>query len=109
MPASVEEQLTHPLFDVTGRVALVTGSSRGMLTKGMCADWAGAGLQVNGLGPRYIETELTRPLVEDPDFDAWVRGRTPAGRWETSPTSSGRRHPASSTVVYVDGEMVSVV
>ncbi len=52
-----------------------------MLTKGMCADWGPHGVQVNGLGPGYIETELTRPLVEDEEFSAWVRRRTPAGRW----------------------------
>ena len=88
-----------------------------MLTKGMCADWAGAGLQVNGLGPGYIETELTRPLVEDPDFDAWVRGRTPAGRWGTVNDLVGAllflASPASDFVngqiVYVDGGMLSVL
>ena len=36
-----------------------------MLTKGMCADWAPHGLQVNGIGPGYFETELTKPLVEE--------------------------------------------
>ena len=51
-----------------------------MLTKGMCADWAGYGLQVNGLGPGYFETELTRPLVENKGFSAWLCKRTPAGR-----------------------------
>ncbi|MEJ1976904.1 MAG: SDR family NAD(P)-dependent oxidoreductase [Acetobacteraceae bacterium] len=31
-----------------------------MLTKGMCADWARHGLQVNGLAPGYFATELTQ-------------------------------------------------
>ncbi|MGH1552985.1 SDR family NAD(P)-dependent oxidoreductase, partial [Streptomyces sp. L7] len=44
-----------------------------MLTKGMCADWGPSGVQVNGLGPGYIETELTQPLVQDEEFSAWVR------------------------------------
>ena len=52
-----------------------------MLTKGMCADWAKFGLQVNGLGPGYFETELTQALVEDPAFSGWLCNRTPAGRW----------------------------
>ncbi len=52
-----------------------------MLTKGMCADLGPHGIQVNGLGPGYIETELTAALVADPGFSNWVRGRTPAGRW----------------------------
>lgn len=52
-----------------------------MLTKGMCADLGGYGIQVNGLGPGYFATELTAALVADEEFTAWVSGRTPAGRW----------------------------
>ncbi|MDT0319884.1 SDR family oxidoreductase [Streptomyces millisiae] len=88
-----------------------------MLTKGMCADWGPHGLQVNGLGPGYIETELTRPLVEDPEFTAWVRGRTPAGRWGRVEDLVGALRylvsPAADfvngQVLYVDGGMSSVL
>jgi len=88
-----------------------------MLTKGMCADWAGSGLQVNAIGPGYFETELTQPLVADPDFSAWVRGRTPAGRWGRVEDLVGTlvylASPASDfvngQVVYVDGGMMSVL
>lgn len=52
-----------------------------MLTKGMCVDWARHGIQVNGLAPGYFDTELTRPLVADPEFSAWIAKRVPAGRW----------------------------
>lgn len=54
-----------------------------MLTRVMCAEWAGSGVQANALAPGYVETELTAPLVADPEFDAWIRARTPAGRWGT--------------------------
>ena len=40
-------------------------------------DLAGHGIQVNGLGPGYFETELTEALVADEQFSAWVRRRTP--------------------------------
>ncbi|MCQ8189284.1 SDR family oxidoreductase [Streptomyces rugosispiralis] len=88
-----------------------------MLTKGMCADWGRYGIQVNGLGPGYIETELTRPLVEDAEFSAWVRGRTPAGRWGRTEDLIGAllylASPAadfvSGQVLYVDGGMTSVL
>ncbi|NEW73853.1 SDR family oxidoreductase [Streptomyces rhizosphaericus] len=88
-----------------------------MLTKGMCADWGRYGIQVNGLGPGYIETELTRPLVEDEEFSAWVRGRTPAGRWGRTEDLIGAllylASPAadfvSGQVLYVDGGMTSVL
>ncbi|MFJ6572919.1 SDR family oxidoreductase [Streptomyces sp. NPDC091292] len=88
-----------------------------MLTKGMCADWGPQGVQVNGLGPGYIETELTRPLVEDEEFSAWVRRRTPAGRWGRTDDLVGGvlflASPAadfvSGQVLYVDGGMTSVL
>jgi len=88
-----------------------------MLTKGMCADWAAYGLQVNGLGPGYFETELTRPLVENKEFSAWLCKRTPAGRWGKVDELGGAvvflAAPASDFVngqiLYVDGGLTSVV
>ena len=88
-----------------------------MLTKGMCADWGPYGVQVNGLGPGYIETELTGPLVADEEFSAWVRRRTPAGRWGRTEDLVGGllflASPASDYVcgqlLYVDGGMSAVV
>ena len=50
-----------------------------MLTRGMCADWARHGLQVNGLAPGYFATEMNRALVEDAAFSDWLCKRTPAG------------------------------
>ncbi|MEK8171230.1 SDR family oxidoreductase [Streptomyces sp. M19] len=88
-----------------------------LLTKGMCADWGPYGVQVNGLGPGYVETELTEPLVADEEFSRWVRGRTPAGRWGRTEDLVGAllylASPAadfvSGQVLYVDGGMTSVL
>ncbi|MCA0244097.1 MAG: glucose 1-dehydrogenase [Proteobacteria bacterium] len=52
-----------------------------MLTKGMAIDWGPHGLQVNGLGPGYFETELTEALVKNEEFTRWLVGRTPSRRW----------------------------
>ena len=52
-----------------------------MLTKAMAVEWARHNIQVNAIGPGYFKTEMTRPLTEDPKFDAWVKMRTPLGRW----------------------------
>jgi gluconate 5-dehydrogenase len=51
------------------------------LTKGMAADWARHGLTCNALAPGYVRTPLNEALASDPAFDAWLRQRTPAGRW----------------------------
>jgi len=88
-----------------------------MLTKGMCADLAPSGIQVNAIGPGYFETELTAALVADEKFSAWVCGRTPAGRWGRLTDLIGPllflASPASDFVngqiLYVDGGMLSVL
>jgi gluconate 5-dehydrogenase len=88
-----------------------------MLTRGMCADWGASGLQVNAIGPGYFATELTAALVEDEEFDAWLRRRTPAGRWGRPEELVGAllflASPASDFVngqiVYVDGGLSAVV
>lgn len=52
-----------------------------MLTRAMCADWAGHNIQVNGIAPGYFRTELTESLAQDERFNTWLLNRTPAGRW----------------------------
>jgi gluconate 5-dehydrogenase len=52
-----------------------------MLTRAMCADWARYNIQINGLAPGYFITEMTRPLVENQEFNSWIINRTPARRW----------------------------
>lgn len=87
------------------------------LTKGMCADWARHGLQVNAIGPGYFDTPLNKALVEDAVFDEWLRKRTPAGRWGRLEDLHGAvvflASPASDFVngqtLYVDGGIVSVI
>ena len=110
---SVQSELARP------GIAAYTAAKGGLrnLTRAMAAEWSGAGIQVNGLAPGYILTEMTRPLAEDPEFDTWVRNRTPARRWGRPEDLAG---PAvwlasaasdfvSGQVIYVDGGMTSVV
>jgi gluconate 5-dehydrogenase len=88
-----------------------------MLTRGMCADLAPHGIQVNAIAPGYFVTELTSELAADADFDAWVRGRTPARRWgevgDLLGTLRFLASPASDfvngQVIYVDGGMTAAV
>ncbi|MBI4024637.1 MAG: SDR family oxidoreductase [Verrucomicrobia bacterium] len=63
--------------------AAYTASKGGIrqLIKALAVDWAKYGIRVNGIGPGYIETDLTRPLHENEEFSAWVKKRTPLGRW----------------------------
>lgn len=58
-----------------------TKGAVGNLTKGMATDWARFGLTCNAIAPGYFETPLNAALVADAEFDAWLKKRTPAGRW----------------------------
>jgi gluconate 5-dehydrogenase len=58
-----------------------TKGAVGNLTKGMATDWARFGLTCNAIAPGYFDTPLNAALVADPEFDGWLRQRTPAGRW----------------------------
>lgn len=110
---SVQSELARPTI---GAYAAAKGGLRN-LTRAMAAEWSAAGVQVNGLAPGYILTEMTRPLADDPEFDAWVRARTPARRWgrpeDLAGTAVWLASPASDfvtgQVIYVDGGMTSVV
>jgi gluconate 5-dehydrogenase len=88
-----------------------------MLTRSMAAEWAIHNIQANAIGPGYIVTEMNKALLEDPKFDAWVRGRTPSGRWGMPDDLIGAAvflaSPASAYVngqiLYVDGGMLAVL
>lgn len=87
------------------------------LTKGMAVDWARHNIQVNGLGPGYYATDMTAPLMKDPEFDAWLRKRVPAGRWGDVQELGGSiiflAAPASDfmtgQMLYVDGGLTAVL
>jgi gluconate 5-dehydrogenase len=110
---SVQSQLGRP--GITPYAASKGGLV--MLTRGMCADLAPYGIQVNAIAPGYFRTDLTQPLAADPEFDAWIRRRTPAGRWgdvrELAGTLRYLVSPAADFVngqiIYVDGGMTAVV
>jgi len=87
------------------------------LTRGMCADWARHGLQVNAIAPGFFRTELNTALTKDPEFTPWLEKRTPAGRWGEVEELVGAAvflaSDASSFVnghtLYVDGGLTTSV
>jgi gluconate 5-dehydrogenase len=80
-----------------------------MLTKAMTVDWAQYNIQINGIAPGYFITDMTRPLAEDPQFDSWVKLRTPAQRWGKPEELGGLAvFFASAASDFVTGQIVCV-
>lgn len=92
-------------------IAPYTASKGGvkMLTKAMAVEWAKYNIQVNGIGPGYFITDMTRTLAEDPKFDTWLRSRTPAGRWgDLSELVGAAIFLASRASSFVNGQIIYV-
>ncbi len=53
------------------------------LTRSLAIGWADEGIRVNAIAPGWIETALTRPLVDDSQRSSEIVKRTPLGRWGT--------------------------
>jgi gluconate 5-dehydrogenase len=88
-----------------------------MLTKAMTVEWAKYNIQANGIGPGYFATEMNTALVNNPEFNAFVMSRTPAGRWgdvdELKGVAVFLAAPASDFVngqiLYVDGGVLAAM
>ena len=50
------------------------------LTKAMALELAPHGIRVVSIAPTFIETPLTKPWLDTPDFGRWVRDRIPSGQ-----------------------------
>lgn len=101
--------LTSELARATVAPYTVAKGGIKMLTRAMAAEWAAHGIQANAIGPGYMLTEMNTALIEDPTFDAWVKGRTPARRWGKPEELVGAAvFFASSASDYVNGQLIFV-
>lgn len=80
-----------------------------MLTRAMAVEWGRHNIQTNGLGPGYIRTSLTTPVVADPELARHILARTPAGRWgEPGDLVGAAVFLASPAADFVNGQILYV-
>lgn len=81
----------------------------GSLVKALANEWAGKGINVNGIAPGYIATDNTEALRNDPDRSSSILNRIPAGRWGTPEDFAGPAVFLSSDAgSYVHGTILTV-
>lgn len=72
------------------------------LTRALAVELGPQGITCNAIAPGYFATELNAPLVQDPEFTAFVSRRTPAGRW-------GEVHEMGGAAVFLISDAASYV
>jgi 2-dehydro-3-deoxy-D-gluconate 5-dehydrogenase len=81
----------------------------GSLVKALANEWAGKGVNVNGIAPGYIATDNTEALRNDKERSASILSRIPAGRWGNPEDFKGATvFLASSAADYVHGTILTV-
>ena len=79
------------------------------VTKAFANEWAPHGVNVNAIAPGYIATDNTAALRADPDRNAAITARIPAGRWgEVSDLGGATVFLASAASDYVHGTVLAV-
>jgi NAD(P)-dependent dehydrogenase (short-subunit alcohol dehydrogenase family) len=79
------------------------------LTKVLALDWANFNIQVNAIGPAYVETELTQGMRESKVISENLLRRTPMGRFGKPEEVVGAAlYLASDASSYVTGQTLFV-
>jgi gluconate 5-dehydrogenase len=77
--------------------------------KTLAVELAPHNITVNTICPGFFDTEMNTPLIQNPQFDAFVKGRCPMGRWAQPEELGGAAvFLASKAGSYVTGHMLVV-
>ncbi len=77
------------------------------LTRALAIEFGPQGVTSNAIAPGYIVSDMTANLHDDPEFDSFVRGRTPLGRWgEAKEIGAVALFLASDASSYVNGHLL---
>lgn len=79
------------------------------ITKTMSNSWSQHGINCNAIAPGYMETDMTTALRSDPDMNADLLSKIPAGRWGNPNDLQGAVvFLASEASNYITGETICV-
>lgn len=95
----------------SGFVPAYSSSKGGIaqFTKSLAIAWAPDQVRVNAIAPGWIETDLTRQLVDNPEKSKPLIDRTPMGRWGQPEDVSGAAvFLSSAAAAFITGVILPV-
>jgi 2-deoxy-D-gluconate 3-dehydrogenase len=79
------------------------------LTKALSNEWAAKGVNVNGIVPGYIATDMNEALINDETRSRQIIERIPAGRWGEADDFKGAVvFLASDASAYIHGHLLAI-
>ncbi|MFQ6583062.1 SDR family oxidoreductase [Priestia megaterium] len=79
------------------------------LTKALSNEWAAKGVNVNGIVPGYIATDMNEALINDKTRSRQIIDRIPVGRWGQADDFKGAVvFLASDASAYIHGHLLAI-
>ncbi len=105
MTASISARLARPT--IPAYVAAKGGLEA--LTRALAVELGPKGVTCNSIAPGFVTTAMTAGLAANAEFDAFVKSRTPLGRWgRPEEIAAAAVFLASPAASYVNGHMLTV-
>jgi gluconate 5-dehydrogenase len=79
------------------------------MVRALAVELAPQGITVNAIAPGFMPTDATDALHKDANFNAWIAGRAPMGRWgQPSELAGPAVFLASAASSYITGHILVV-